>query len=229
MDHSRKKHKVGQRIMLKVNEIFHSIQGESSHAGRPCVFVRLTGCNLRCSYCDTQYAFHEGRDMTVEEVLRQVASYGCGLVEVTGGEPLLQAEAVQLMERLLAEGYEVLLETGGSLPVDRVPREVIKIVDFKTPSSGMMKENRWSILGDLAPHDEIKFVVGNRDDYDWAKARIKEHQLSRRHAVLLAPVFDLLAPRTLAEWLLADPPEGDAVQLQLQLHKVIWEPGVRGV
>lgn len=215
--------------MLKVNEIFHSIQGESSHAGRPCAFVRLTGCNLRCAWCDTEYVLYEGEDLTVEQVVERVAAYGCGLVEVTGGEPLMQAEAVELLEQLLAEGYEVLLETGGSLPVNKVPRQVIKIVDFKTPSSGMVQKNLWSILKDLAPHDEVKFVIGDREDYDWARARLAEYNLTRRHTVLFAPVFGRLEPRTLAEWILADPPPGRPVRLQLQLHKAIWGPDARGV
>ena len=215
--------------MLKVNEIFYSIQGESSHAGRLCVFVRLTGCNLRCAWCDTEYAFYEGQDVTVDEVLQKVAAYGCNLVEVTGGEPLMQEESVELLEHLLAEGYEVLLETGGSLPVSQVPHQVIKIVDFKTPSSGMAQKNLWSILDDLAPHDEVKFVIGDREDYDWARACLAEYNFTRRHTVLFAPVFGRLAPRTLAEWILADPPAGRPVRLQLQLHKVIWEPETRGV
>jgi len=215
--------------MLKVNEIFHSIQGESTHAGRPCVFVRLTGCNLRCAWCDTEYAFYEGQDMTIDQVMERVTSYGCNLVAVTGGEPLMQAESIALMERLLAEGCEVLLETGGSLPIKEVPGAVIKIVDFKTPSSGMLKKNLWSLLDDLAPHDELKFVIGDRNDYDWARARIKEYNLTSGHTVLFAPVFGALEPRTLAEWLLADPPAGGQARLQVQLHKVIWEPGRRGV
>ena len=212
--------------MLKVNEIFHSIQGESSHAGRPCVFVRLTGCNLRCAWCDTGYAFHEGEDLTIEQVMERVAVYGCDLVEVTGGEPLTQPEAIGLMERLLAEGYEVLLETGGSLPVSKVPRPVIKIVDFKAPSSGMAQKNLWSILDDLAPHDEVKFVIGDRDDYDWARARIEEHGLARRYTILISPVFGMLEPRDLAGWLLQDRLQA---RLQLQLHKIIWGPGKRGL
>ena len=216
--------------MLKVNEIFHSVQGESSHSGRPCVFVRLTYCNLRCSYCDTEYAFYEGDDMSIPDVLARVATFGCRLVEITGGEPLMQAEAIELMEALLAEGFEVMLETGGSLPVSAVPRTVVKIVDFKTPSSGMMRKNLWSILDDLAPHDEIKFVVGDRADYDWAKARIEEHRLTARHTVLFSPVFEELAPQTLATWMLADSATGaPEPRLQLQLHKLIWDPSMRGV
>ncbi len=212
--------------MLKVNEIFHSIQGESTHAGRPCVFVRLTGCNLRCAWCDTEYAFYEGEDMTVEQVVERVAGYGCGLVEVTGGEPLMQAEVIDLLEWLLADGCEVMLETGGSLPVDKVPRQVIKIVDFKAPSSGMAGKNRWSILNDLAPHDEIKFVIGDRADYDWALARIEEHSLARWHTLLFSPVYGELEPRTLAKWLLQDRLQA---RIQLQLHKAIWGPDKRGV
>ena len=212
--------------MLKVNEIFHSIQGESTHAGRPCVFVRLTGCNLRCAWCDTEYAFYEGEDLTVEQVVERVAAYGCGLVEVTGGEPLMQAGSIDLMERLLADGYEVLLETGGSLSVRDVPLEVIKIVDFKAPSSGMAGKNRWSILDDLAPHDEVKFVIGDRADYDWARARIEEHGLVGRYTILFSPVFGKLEPRTLAGWFLQDRLQA---RLQLQLHKTIWGPDKRGV
>ena len=212
--------------MLKVNEIFHSIQGESTHAGRPCVFVRLTGCNLRCAWCDTEYAFYEGEDMTVEQVVERVAAYGCNLVEVTGGEPLMQAEVIDLLERLLADGCEVMLETGGSLPIKQVPRPVIKIVDFKAPSSGMAGKNRWSILDDLAPHDEVKFVIADRADYDWAQARIEEHGLVGRYTILISPVFGMLEPRDLAGWLLQDRHQA---RLQLQLHKTIWGPDKRGV
>ncbi len=212
--------------MLKVNEIFHSIQGESTHAGRPCVFVRLTGCNLRCAWCDTEYAFYEGDDMTIDQIMERVAAYGCNLVEVTGGEPLMQPEAIDLLEHLLADGYEVLLETGGSLPLDKVPRPVVKIVDFKAPSSGMAGKNRWSILNDLAPHDEVKFVIGDRDDYDWALARIEEHSLARRCTILFSPVYGKLEPRVLAGWLLQDRLQA---RLQLQLHKAIWGPGKRGL
>ncbi len=212
--------------MLKVNEIFHSIQGESSRAGRPCVFIRLTGCNLRCTYCDTEYAFYDGTDLSLDQIMAQVASYSCQLVEVTGGEPLAQPSTITLLEGLVAAGYEVMLETGGSLPVQQVPPEVIKVVDFKTPSSGMVKHNLWSILDDLTAHDEIKFVIGDRPDYDWAKARLAEYELPRRHTVLFGPVFDQLTPQELAEWILADQLP---VRFQLQLHKAIWEPNLRGV
>jgi 7-carboxy-7-deazaguanine synthase len=215
--------------MLKVNEIFYSIQGESTHAGRPCVFVRLTGCNLRCTWCDTEYAFHEGQDKTIDEILMTVRSCDCRLVEVTGGEPLMQPESIDLMIRLVEEGYQVLLETGGSLSVDKVPPEVIKIIDFKTPSSGMAKKNLWSILDHLAPHDEIKFVIGDRNDFEWANAKVAEHNLARNHTVLFSPVHDTLQADLLAEWLLNNPPPGGPVRLQLQLHRQIWGPDTRGV
>lgn len=212
--------------MLKVNEIFFSIQGESTHAGRPCVFVRLTGCNLRCTYCDTEYAFYEGREMSLDDILEQVQGYGCQWVEVTGGEPLMQAGVHDLMRRLIDEGYRVMLETGGSLDLGQVPPEVFKIVDFKTPSSGMESKNRWEIVGQLQPHDEIKFVVGDRPDFDWAVAKIQEHRLATGHTVLFSPTFGKLSPRDLANWVMQELPEA---RLQLQLHKVIWSPDLRGV
>ncbi len=215
--------------MLKVNEIFHSIQGESTHAGRSCVLVRLTGCNLRCAWCDTAYAFHEGEDLTVTQVIERVSDYGCGLVELTGGEPLMQGDSTTLMEWLLEDGYEVLLETGGSLSISQVPRKVVKIVDFKAPSSGMTQHNLWSILDELASHDELKFVIGDRNDYDWACARIAEHDLAQRHTILISPVFGMLEPGNLAEWFLDDPPTGYRARLQLQLHKAIWGSDRRGV
>jgi 7-cyano-7-deazaguanine synthase len=168
--------------VLTVNEIFHSIQGESTHAGRPCVFVRLAGCNLRCVWCDTAYAFHEGRSMSVAEVADVVGSFGCGLVELTGGEPLLQPESIPLMEELLRRGREVLLETGGSLPIEGVPRGVKRIVDVKCPASGESHRNLWDNLRDLRDGDELKFVVADRDDYLWAREQIARHELGRRTA-----------------------------------------------
>ncbi len=211
---------------LKVNEIFYSIQGESTHAGKPCVFIRLTYCNLRCSYCDTEYAFHTGRDMSVDEIIRTIQKYPCRLVEVTGGEPLVQENTVRLMEELIRNGYNVLLETGGSLPVADVPKDVIKIVDFKCPSSGMKKKNLWSIIQDLNPQDEIKFVIGNREDFDWAKERVTMHKLTENYTVLFSPVFGELQYRTLAGWILET---GLPIRFQAQLHKHIWSPGKRGV
>jgi 7-carboxy-7-deazaguanine synthase len=212
--------------VLRVNEIFHSIQGESTHAGRPCVFVRLTGCNLRCTWCDTAYAFHEGVSRTVGEVLDEVAAYGCGLVEVTGGEPLLQPEAVELMSALLARGHEVLLETGGSLPIEDVPEGVRRIVDVKCPGSGEAHRNRWENLDALRPGDEVKFVVASREDYAFARDAVRRRDLAARVPVLLSPVHGALEPALLAAWVLED---RLPVRVQLQLHKLLW-PGVpRGV
>jgi 7-carboxy-7-deazaguanine synthase len=214
-------------VMLTVNEIFHSIQGESTQAGRPCVFVRLTACDLRCSWCDTSYAFHEGRKMSVDEVVAAVEDHGCPLVEITGGEPLLQEEVYALMDRLLAGGRTVMLETGGHRPIARVPAAVLKIVDIKCPGSGEAHRNDWSNLDRLAPHDEVKFVIQDRADYEFARDVIARHGLtSRTAAILLSPVHGVLDPRTLSEWMLAD---RLPVRLQLQLHKYIWTPTTRGV
>jgi 7-carboxy-7-deazaguanine synthase len=213
--------------VLTVNEIFHSIQGESTRAGRPCVFVRLTACDLRCSWCDTSYAFHEGRKMTVEDVVAQVTERDCELVEITGGEPLLQEDVYALMDRLLGLGRTVMLETGGHRSIERVPREVLKIVDVKCPGSGECHRNDWSNLDRLAVHDEVKFVLRDRTDYEFARDVMTRHGLaSRTAAVLMSPVHGVMHPRTLAEWILAD---GLPVRLQLQLHKYIWDPDVRGV
>jgi 7-carboxy-7-deazaguanine synthase len=213
--------------MLTINEIFYSIQGESTRAGRPCVFVRLTACDLRCSWCDTPYAFHEGRKMSVDEVTEAVARHDCDLVEITGGEPLLQEDVYPLMDRLLSAGRSVMLETGGHRPIDRVPAAVVKIVDVKCPGSGEADRNDWSNLGRLAPHDEVKFVVKDRADYDFARDVIHRYALaSRAAAVLMSPVHDALDPRTLSEWMLAD---HLPARLQLQLHKYVWSPTARGV
>lgn len=213
-------------MALKVNEIFHSIQGESTHAGRPCVFVRLTYCNLRCAYCDTEYAFFEGEERSLDEILAVVRGFGCRLVEVTGGEPLIQRETIQLLERLLAQGHEVLLETSGAWPVETVPGGVRIIMDLKTPGSGMAARNRWANLEHLDADDEIKFVITDRHDYEWAKGVVGEHGLTARHAVLFSPSWGELDPRDLAEWVLADHLQ---VRVQLQLHKLIWSPTARGV
>jgi 7-carboxy-7-deazaguanine synthase len=213
--------------MLTINEIFHSIQGESSRAGQLCVFVRLTACDLRCSWCDTPYAFHEGRKMSVDEVVAAVETYGSPLVEITGGEPLLQDDVYPLMDRLLAGGRTVMLETGGHRPTSRVPAAVLKIVDIKCPASGEAASNDWSNLGRLEPHDEVKFVIQDRADYEFAREVIARHDLpSRAAAVLLSPVHGVLDPKTLSEWMLAD---CLPARLQLQLHKYIWSPTTRGV
>jgi 7-carboxy-7-deazaguanine synthase len=213
--------------MLTVNEIFHSIQGESTHAGRPCVFVRLTACNLRCSWCDTPYAFHEGQKMTVDEVLDRVRAYGCGVVEVTGGEPLLQQDVYPLLERLLADGREVLLETGGHMSVAAVPAGVARIIDVKCPGSGEAEKMDWSNLDRLTPRDEVKFVLRDRADYEYARDVVARYDLPARcAAVLFSPVHGVLEPRLLAEWILAD---RLPVRLQLQVHKYVWDAQTRGV
>jgi 7-carboxy-7-deazaguanine synthase len=212
--------------MLTVNEIFHSIQGESTRAGRPCVFVRLTACDLRCTWCDTPYAFHEGRSMSVEDVVRKVDEYGCPLVEITGGEPLLQDEVYPLMERLLAGGHTVMLETGGHRPIDRVPADVIKVVDVKCPGSGEAGKNYWPNLAALAPHDEVKFVIADRADYEFARDVVRTKLHDRTSPILFSPVHGAMDAKLLAEWVLTD---RLPVQVQLQLHKFIWHPSTRGV
>ena len=213
--------------MLTINEIFHSIQGESTHAGRPCVFVRLTACDLRCTWCDTPYAFHEGRKMSVDEVVAAVDAHGCPLVEITGGEPLLQDDVYPLMDRLLEAGRTVLLETGGHRSIGRVPAAVRKIVDVKCPASGEASKNHWENLDALAPHDEVKFVLQDRADYEFARGVLARYDLtSRSAAVLFSPVHGVLDASTLSAWILAD---HLPVRLQLQLHKFIWSPTTRGV
>jgi 7-carboxy-7-deazaguanine synthase len=213
--------------MLTINEIFYSIQGESTFSGRPCVFVRLTACDLRCTWCDTPYAFSEGRKMALEEVLSAVDEYGCPIVEVTGGEPLLQPDVYPLMDRLLESGKTVLLETGGHIGIEKVPRDVVKIVDVKCPASGEAERNAWTNIALLAPHDEVKFVIKDRGDYEFARDVIRQYDLEQRcRAVLLSPVHGVLDLRSLAEWVLAD---SLPVRLQLQLHKYVWGADVRGV
>jgi 7-carboxy-7-deazaguanine synthase len=213
--------------MLTVNEIFFSIQGESSFAGRPCTFVRLTGCDLRCSWCDTPYAFHEGQRMSLENVIAEVDRYGCELVEITGGEPLLQTEVYELMDRLLDSGKTVLLETGGHRSTERVPPGVVKIMDVKCPGSGESAQNNWSNLVRLTPYDQVKFVIKDRTDYEYARDVLRREDLtSRISVVLFSPVHGVLAASTLAEWILAD---HLPVRLQLQAHKYIWGASVRGV
>jgi 7-carboxy-7-deazaguanine synthase len=213
--------------MLTVNEIFHSIQGESTHSGRPCVFVRLTACDLRCSWCDTPYAFSEGRKISVEDVVSHVESFGCGLVEITGGEPLLQREVYPLMRTLLERGHEVLIETGGHVSVAEVPDGVARIIDVKCPASGESHRNHWPNLDILTPRDEVKFVIGDRADYEYAREVVTRHGLvSRVAAVLFSPVHAVLPPADLAAWILED---RLGVRLQLQSHKYIWGAHVRGV
>jgi 7-carboxy-7-deazaguanine synthase len=213
--------------MLTVNEIFHSIQGESTHTGRPCVFVRLTACDLRCSWCDTPYAFHEGRKMSVEQVVSDVASFECPVVEITGGEPLLQPDVYPLMRQLLDRGHTVLLETGGHRSIAKVPSGVVRIVDVKCPGSGESEKNDWSNLDHLTRSDEVKFVIKDRADYEFAKDVMGRHSLDDKcGTVLMSPVHGVLAARELAEWILAD---RLPVRLQLQAHKYIWSADARGV
>jgi 7-carboxy-7-deazaguanine synthase len=213
--------------MLTVNEIFHSIQGESTYAGEPCVFVRLTACDLRCSWCDTAYAFHEGRKMSVDQVLADVEQYGCRTVEVTGGEPLLQPDVYPLLSKLLEGGKRVLLETGGHRSIAGVPPGVIRIVDIKCPGSGESEKVDWTNLGRLTSADQVKFVIRDRQDYEFAREVVaREHLAARAGAVLFSPVHGILNPRDLAEWILGD---RLAVRLQLQAHKYIWSPDARGV
>lgn len=213
--------------MLTINEIFYSIQGEALRAGEPCVFVRLTACDLRCSWCDTPYAFHEGRKRALDDVLAEVEAHACRLVEITGGEPLLQEDVYPLMTTLLDRGHTVMIETGGHRPIDRVPTAVIKIVDIKCPGSGEAEKNCWANLDRLQPHDEVKFVIKDRADYEYARDVIAHHGLPQRvAAVLMSPVHDVLHPRALSEWILAD---HLPVRLQVQLHKFIWPATQRGV
>jgi 7-carboxy-7-deazaguanine synthase len=213
--------------MLTVNEIFYSIQGESSYVGRPCVFVRLTACDLRCSWCDTAYAFNEGRKVSVSEVVTEVDAYQCSLVEITGGEPLLQSDVYPLMERLITCDKTVLLETGGHIDTSDVPPAVIKVMDVKCPGSGEVERNAWTNLERLFPHDEVKFVIRDRADYEFARDVIGRYQLEKRcAAVLFAPVHRVLEPRDLTTWSLED---RLPVRVQVQLHKYIWGDDARGV
>jgi 7-carboxy-7-deazaguanine synthase len=213
--------------VLTINEIFHSVQGESTYAGRPCVFVRLTACDLRCRWCDTPYAFYEGSKRSLDEVIGEVDRYGCSLVEVTGGEPLLQEDVYPLMQRLLDSGKTVLLETGGHRSTERVPADVVTILDVKCPASGEVAKNDWTNLERLRPRDEVKFVVQDRADYDFARDVIARHELAgRASAIHLSPVHGRLDPKTLSQWVLAD---CLPVRVQLQLHKYIWSPDTRGV
>ena len=212
---------------LTVNEIYTSIQGESTFAGQACTFVRLTACDLRCRWCDTTYAFHEGQKTPVDDVLATVRALGAPLVELTGGEPLLQPAAIPLMARLLEEGYTVLLETGGHRPIENVPEGVHRIIDVKCPDSGEAGRMHWPNLDVLRPTDEVKFVIASRGDYSYAKDVVARHDLARRcRAVHFAPAFNELPAADLAAWLIED---HLPVRLQLQQHKYIWEPLARRV
>ena len=212
---------------LTVNEIYQSVQGESTWAGLPCVFVRLTFCDLRCTYCDTEYAFYEGNKMTLEEIVEKVRSFGCPLVEVTGGEPLLQPNCVPLLHMLCEAGFTVLLETSGAHDIAAVDPRVHRIMDLKTPSSGEEERNLYANIAHLTPRDEVKFVVGSREDYEWAREKMREHDLAAKvNAVLFSPVFGKIAPADMVAWMLED---RLPARFQLQMHKFIWEPRARGV
>ncbi len=214
-------------MTLKVNEIFYSIQGESVHAGLPCVFIRLTGCNLRCRYCDTRYAFDEGRTCTVNQILERVKPFDCHLVEVTGGEPLSQAHTPHLVESLLNAGYRVLMETNGSLNIDLVNRRCCRIMDIKCPSSGEQNSNDAANIRRLTPNDQVKFVIGDRNDFQFAATmmhRIPSELSTDR--ILFSPVADQLAAKQLAQWMLET---RIRARLQVQLHKIIWPDQERGV
>ncbi len=215
-------------MALLVSEIFHSIQGEAGYAGWPCVFVRLSGCNLRCSYCDTTYAYAGGKKMALADVVDLALSFGCPLVEITGGEPLLQPEAPELIKRLLDLERKVLLETNGSFDISLVDPRCITIVDFKCPSSGESGSNDLGNIERLRPRDEVKCVVGTREDYEFAKNIVRMIRLgsSRSNVIHFSPVFGRLEPGELAEWMLEDRLD---VHLSLQLHKYIWKPDQRGV
>jgi len=230
------------RQRLRITEIFRSIQGESTWAGCPCVFVRLTGCHLRCTYCDTEYAFTEGTWRTVDDVVAEVRGMGGDLVEITGGEPLLQPAVGPLISRLCDLGRTVLVETSGASDISRCDARAIRIMDLKTPGSGEVDRNLWSNLDHLSRHDEVKFVITDRADYVWAKSIIEKYRLGERcRAVLMSPVFEQppgdeiggcagLDPAQLAEWILHDPPAaGGPVRMQSQLHKLIWDPRTQGV
>jgi 7-carboxy-7-deazaguanine synthase len=212
---------------LTINEIYFSIQGESTWAGLPCVFVRLTFCDLRCTYCDTEYAFYEGKKQTLGEIVDAALGHDCPLVEVTGGEPLLQKNVLPLMTLLADAGRTILLETSGAHDISEVDPRVHRIMDLKTPGSGEAERNLFSNLEYLTPRDEVKFVIGSREDYEWSRAQVREHRLAERcRAVLFSPIFGRIDPREIVEWVLAD---NLPVRFQLQMHKFIWTPTQRGV
>lgn len=211
---------------MRISEIYKSIQGESTYAGQPCVFVRTAGCNLRCSWCDSSFTFHGGQETSLEDVLNQVRAYCCRLVELTGGEPLLQQDSFTLTRTLLDEGYQVLVETGGSLDIRDIDRRANVIMDIKCPASGMSDSVRWSNLEAIKKSDQVKFVINDRFDYLWATDRLDQLNLCQKTTVLFSPVFGVMDPRRLAEWILQDNLE---ISLQLQLHKYIWHPEARGV
>jgi len=212
--------------MLKVNEIYLSVQGESSYTGLPCVFIRLTGCNLRCIWCDTAYAFYEGKSMSIDEIVGKVKNFGVKLIEITGGEPLMQENVYPLMNGLIEKGFQVLLETGGSLSLEKVPRDIIKIMDIKCPGSGEHKNNNLDNLKFLETKDEVKFVILNRHDYEWSRDLIHKYKIHEIAHILISPVYDKLELKEIVKWILEDKLP---VRLQTQLHKAIWDENTIGV
>ena len=206
-------------MKLKVNEIYKSIQGESSYTGLPCIFIRLTYCNLRCSYCDTEYAFYEGNDKEITDIIKQVNKLNINLVEVTGGEPLVQDGCIKLLESLVDNGNEVLIETGGAITIEKIPKEITIIYDIKCPSSNMSDKNLWSNIKFLKSKDEIKFVIGNKTDYNWAKKIIHKYSLDKVCPILFSPVYEKINPQELADWITND---NLNVRFQVQLHKILW-------
>ena len=212
--------------MLKIYEIYTSIQGESSYQGLPCVFIRLSGCNLRCAWCDTAYAFFGGEEKNIKEIMAEVKESGPLLVEITGGEPLMQKDCYPLMKELCDKKYEVLLETGGSIDTIEVDPRVRKIIDFKTPSSLMVDENNWDNISRLNPGDELKFVIGDRADYDWALNIIEKNGLEEKTIVNLSPVHGVMSPSELTKWMLEDKID---VRVNVQIHKYIWGEHTVGV
>ena len=212
--------------MLEVTEIYRSVQGESTYMGFPCVFIRLTGCNLRCVWCDTTHAFHNGKKLSIDQIIGQVKSYKINLVEITGGEPLLQKEVFPLMESLLRNEFKVMLETSGSLSIENVPTEVIKIIDLKCPGSGEENKNFWKNLSHLTSKDEIKFVIADKVDYEWSKEVLKDYELDKKNSILFSPVFEKLKLKDIAELILED---NHPVRLHTQLHKHIWDKKAIGV
>ena len=211
---------------LKINEIYFSVQGESSYSGLPCIFIRLTYCNLRCTYCDSEYSFYDGEKMKIDEILKEVKKYSCNLVEVTGGEPLLQKNCVNLLNELIKNNYDVLLETSGSLSISDIPNKVINIIDFKCPSSKMDSKNMWDNINYLKKNDEIKFVIGDRIDYEWTKQKIEEYKLNQICNILISPVYGEIEPKEIVKWILED---NLKVRFQIQMHKEIWPADKKGV
>jgi 7-carboxy-7-deazaguanine synthase len=215
-------------VRLQITEIYVSVQGESTWTGLPCTFIRLTGCPLRCTYCDTEYAFFGGKKMELADIMEQVRQIGCPLIEVTGGEPLAQPNCIALLRALVDDGYKVLLETSGAYPINDVPAEVVRIVDLKCPSSGESHRNLYDNIEHLQSHDEVKFVIGSREDYEWSVDQVRQHSLPERvQAVLFSCVFGGVEPAELIQWMLDD--HLHKIRFQLQAHKFIWPPDMKGV